>query len=135
MIFKNVNIRQIIGPELFEKHEYFNICLIHMMSSANTYGTNTEDKLLRMEIAGLPWVNNSFVVDKNYNNAHAILSTIKLASTAEYTNFSYSNVATFRKSDNIINLQIRFKRYTGEEPVTTDLFPKIDLYFKIYPVI
>lgn len=134
MTFKNINMRQILGPELFEKHEYFNICLIHTIYGANTFGTNAIDKLIRFEIGGLPWVNNTYYPQYNFNAGFSVMGTMKLGTTATTQNYSYANVATFRKCE-IINLTVRFIRYDGVYCDTTAIFPKIDMYFKIYPCI
>lgn len=134
MTFKNVNIRQIIGPELFEKYDMFNICLIHTIYSANTFGTNAIDKLIRIEMKGLPWVNNTYSTNLNYNGEYSVIGSMKLGTTATNQNFSYANIATFRKCENI-DLTIRFIRYDGVYATTTNLFPKIEMYFKIYPAI
>ncbi len=134
LTFKNMNIRQIIGPELFDKYDFFNICLIHTIYSTSQFGTNPVDKLIRIELTGLPWVNNTYVVEQNYNTEFAILGTMKLSTNATALNYSYANVATFRKCD-IVNLTIRNIRYEGVYSITTNLFPKIDYYFKIYPAI
>lgn len=134
MTFKNVNIRQIIGPELFEKYDMFNICLIHTIYNANTFGTNAIDKLIRIEMKGLPWVNNTYSTNSNYNGEYSVMGSMKMNTTATTQNYSYANIATFRKCENI-DLTIRFIRYDGVYATTTGLFPKIEMYFKIYPAI
>ncbi len=104
------------------------------MYGASTFGTNAIDKLIRIDMLGLPWVNNTYDVSNNYNSDYAVIGTIKLNTTVTSLNYSYANVATFRKCD-ITNLTIRFMRYDGVYCTTTALFPKIDMYFKIYPCI
>lgn len=129
--FKNLDMRAILG-DMYNKYEYFNISLPIVFSNGSTFGTGNVDKLIRYNITGLPWTNNTYDVQTQGLTNSCVMGFSKLSTSISLIQYNYANIGTFRRCENI-NLTISITRYTGDACATTALFPRSDFYFKIYP--
>lgn len=131
IVFKNLDMRAILG-DMYDRYEYFNICMPIMFNGGSTFGTANVDKLVRFNVSGLPWVNNTYDVQSRSLTNSCVLGFQKLSTSISLVQYNYANIATFRRCENI-NFTITITRYNGDACATTALYPRSDFYFKIYP--
>lgn len=137
--WNNIDIRLILG-ELWDKYEYFNICLVStIFSSANiTYPTN-DNKMGCIYMSGLDWTSNYDTGRKQRtpNVAIGYLNTSTITTSAgavQYYNSLFCN--TFRKNSPITNINIFYNKISDNtsNTATTGAFPQVLFVFKITPV-
>jgi len=137
--WNNIDMRLILG-DLWDKYEYFNICLSSTLFSTATitYASN-DNKIGCIYMSGLNWTSNYDTgrrqrvpyVPIGYLNSGSISST---AGTVQYFNSLFSN--TFRKNDPITSLTIFYSKISDGTPnVTTAPFPQVAFTFKVVPIV
>jgi hypothetical protein len=138
--WNNIDMRLILG-DLWDKYEYFNICLSStvLSTSALTYASN-DNKLGTIYMSGLDWTSNYDTGKKQrvpyvaigYLNSGSISTTV---GTIQYFNSLFSN--SFRKSSPITNLTIFYNKISDNTPnvVATGSFPQVAFTFKVTPII
>ncbi len=131
IVFKNINMKFLL-QEMYDQYEYFNIALVCIMSDGSAFGTATIDRMVRFEMSGLPWVNNTYNVSTMNNEGSAVMGFAKVSTSDTLLNYSYANMASFRKCENV-DITINVKRYTGDTCTSTALLGRTDFYFKIFP--
>lgn len=137
--WNNIDMRLILG-DLWDRYEYFNICLSSTVFSTATitYASN-DNKMGCIYMSGLNWTSNYDTGKKQrvpyvpigYLNSGSISSTV---GTVQPFNSLFSN--TFRKNDPITSLTIFYNKISdGTANVTTAPFPQTAFTFKITPIV
>jgi hypothetical protein len=137
--WNNIDIRLILG-DLWDKYEYYNICLSSTVFStgAVTYASN-DNKMGCIYMSGLNWTSNYDTGKKQrvpyvpigYLNSGSISSTVGIVQSF---NSLFSN--TFRKNDPITSLTIFYNKISDGTPnSTTAPFPLTAFTFKISPIV
>lgn len=137
--WNNIDMRLILG-DLWDKYEYYNICLASTVfsSAAITYATN-DNKMGCIYMSGLDWTSNYDTGRKQRtpNVPIGYLASANISATsgvAQYFNVLFSN--TFRKSSPITSLTIFYNRISDNTSNTsTAPFPQVAFIFKITPII
>ena len=137
--WNNIDLRLILG-DLWDRYEYFNICLSSALYSTATitYASN-DNKMSGIYMSGLNWTSNYDTGKKQrvpyvpigYLASNPISSTVG----AYYTfNTLFSN--TFRRNDPITSLTIFYNKISDNTPVvTTAPLPQTAFTFKIIPIV
>ena len=130
--WNNINLRILLG-DMYEKFDRFNLCLNTMTTSfAYDIGSEDDDLLCYITIAGLPWINNSYNQKTNTNTTETIIATCAFNNNQQTTNRYYDNTATFIKNQDICNITIKLLRiFDNISPTTTNEFPQIIFIFDI----
>ena len=137
----NINLRNILGNDIYEKYNKFNISLNTVaMSSQGSSTAMTEDaRTLYIKMSGLPWLSS---YDTNNPSTYATLNAIVIPATASTTylnNINNPQILTFLKSVDNVNINIvlhsieldNFDNYAD----ATQLFGHFSFLFSITPVI
>ena len=123
MTWKNINLRDILG-DMYQKYEYFNICLNTVSTSqANVIDNNTDTRNVSLRLSGLNFNNQGYVSKSLTNNGNSTLigtfNFIPNASSAQY--YYGCNIATFRKSSDIVDIKIEYPRILDDIVTNSNL--------------
>ena len=95
----NINLRNIVGNNMYEKYDKFNISLntIAMSSQATNTSMTVDPRILYIKCSGLPWISSY-----NSSNAstYATLNVIQIPITPSVTylnNINNPQILTFQK--------------------------------------
>lgn len=120
----NINLRALLG-DLYDQYDYFNISLVSMSCSAASAASqgNVDDKTVFVEIAGLPFINQTYNQPTRNNGSTATLTifqipTTAITSTQQYNN-STINVLTFGKNQELCNINISLLRVLDDTRPTS----------------
>jgi hypothetical protein len=133
--FNNIDFKTILGT-MYEKYDRFNLKLsCVMVSSSGGFGSTAEDRVLKINIAGLPFSNSGYrrIGNSNFTTVGS-LTLQRDTPTFEY--FNDDNVFTIYKPMPLNNIRIYFTKINDAKPtnVTLTLYPNIDFYFRIYGI-
>ena len=145
--WSNLNLRTLLG-DLYDKYDMFALVplRIHVGNTGPTtgaFGATEYDRVLTVNIAGLPFTNNVYDTALKTNSNHITFQTLHINNTAN-TNSTVNggSVLTFTKNQELVNLNIYYKRITknGNLPPNYDIidgtaaFPDAVFIFNIYPI-
>ena len=135
--WSNINLRLLMG-DLYDQYDYFNLNLntiASTLASSNAGAGNGEDRLVYVKLQGLPFINQTYQQSTGNNGqfAYAGIYQIPLTATSNvqyYTNAS--NVCTFGKSQDLVNLTVSlFRVFDDTKPALTISFPNFSFIFHI----
>ena len=137
--WNNIDMRLILG-DLWDKYEYYNICLASTVfsSGAVTYASN-DNKMGCIYMSGLDWTSNYDTGRKQRtpNVPIGYLASANISATAgvaQYFNTLFSN--SFRKNSPITTINIFYNRISDNTSNTsTAPFPQVAFIFKITPIV
>lgn len=141
--WSNIDLRMLLG-DMYDKYDRFNLCLNTVAQSYtifNPSGPNDCQCLIR--INGLSWLNNSYNISANGNNntANTIIGSFQFISTLAVTTlaptqyFYGANMATFGKSQDIVNITIDYIKVIDlTTPTPNSSFPNMSFVFDIFGV-
>ena len=137
----NINLRNILGNDIYEKYNKFNISLntVAMSSQGSSTAMTPDARTLYIKMSGLPWLSS---YDTNNPSTYATLNAIQVPPTASTTylnNINNPQILTFLKSVDNVNINIvlhsielnNFDTYAD----ATQLFGHFSFLFSISPVI
>ena len=144
----NVNIRDIIGNEMYGKYNKFNICLNnYVMSSRGPTADTDDNNTFYLKMSGLPWC-SSYDQSTRTNNTYQTIRCIKIPATANITDCQYFNdkvYFTFGKATENININLKLvvissdasPKYTVVSPDLPSIkyLGQMAFNFSIYPII
>ena len=134
----NINLRMLLG-DLYNQYDYFNITLLSVscsVCSAAAGQGGLDDKLVFIEMNGLPFINQTYNQATGNNGTTAIVAVYQIPSTAiantqPYNNTS-TNVMTFNKDQDLCNINISLLRVINEaKPALTIANPQFVFMFAI----
>jgi len=128
MTWKNINLRDILG-DMYNKYEYFNICLNTVSTSiANLIDANTDARNVSIRLSGLNFINQGYSSKSLNNNSDTtVIGAFNFVPSSAVTKEYYgSNMASFRKSSDIVDIKIEYARITDDVVQnTTPLFTAV----------
>ncbi len=141
----NINLRNILGDEIYQKYNKFNLSLNTVtMSSQGSSTTMTPDaRTLYIKMSGLPWL-SSYGSNSTSSNSStfAILNVIQVPTTPGATylnNINNPQILSFTKnSENVtINIVLHSVEYDLFDTYAdaTQLFGQFGFIFSIIPII
>jgi hypothetical protein len=128
---------------MYEKYDTFNICLntVSICSAvvAGNAGTTANDKNVMVYLSGLPFISQTYSTRTNTLTNNTVIGSFAFpADTTTTTSNQYfysSNIATFNKSCDIVNLTIELRRGLDDSsPASTNIYPQVNYIFAIYGV-
>ncbi len=103
----NVNIKNIITPDIYNRYEKFNITLNSVaMSEQGSTAFTVDSRTLYVKMSGLPFIST---YSNNVNSPYAILNTIQIPTTPSVSyvnNINNGPILTFIKSNENLNINI-----------------------------
>ena len=144
-IWYNVNIRNIIGSEMYNKYNKFNLCLNnYAMTGRGTVADTDDNNLLYLKLSGFPWCSSYDFSTKN-NNVYQTIRCLKIPDTASATDCQIFNdkvYFTFSKFSDNISINIKLLKVSTDaipayanNPPSDQYLGHMSFNFSIYPVI
>jgi len=143
--WKNINLRTLMGNEMYDKYDTFLLKPIVVATYNNTaipnWGNTTEDRLICFNIQGLPFTNN--FNSSTLTRLPSAIFTINQTRIANQTSMSGGTLLTFQKFQELVDLTIFYTRVypktvgTYTNYVTnpgTGVFPYFVFLFMIFGV-
>ena len=142
--WSNLNLRTILG-DMYDKYDMFALVPVRVHSgntgAATAFGATESDRVLTINIAGLPFTNNTYDTALKTNSNHITFQTIHINNTAN-TNSTVNggSVLTFAKNQELLNLNIYYKRLVKNVSNNYDIvnganaYPDTTFIFSIYPI-
>jgi hypothetical protein len=112
MTWRNINLRDLLG-DIYDKYDYFNICLNTLSTSqANLIDGNTDARNVSIKLNGLSFYNQGYTSKSlTVNNNSTIIGTFNFTPSSSSTQYYYGcNIATFKKSADIVDITIEYPR-------------------------
>lgn len=135
--WNNINLRVLLG-DMYDKYDRFNLNLNTIATGvpAANIGTTGDDRCCYVTMSGLPWVNNTYNQQSGSNNNSSVIATFLFSQNTQAYQYYYgNNTSTFRKNQEMVNLNISFlKISTGLTPATLNAFPQMIFIFDIVGV-
>lgn len=143
-VWNNINLRTLLG-DMYEKYDRFALVPIRVHSAntgaATAFGATESDRVLTINIAGLPFTNNTYDTALKTISNHATFQTLHINNTAN-TNSTVNggSILTFTKNQELLNLNIYYKRLVKNVSNNYDIvnganaFPDAVFIFNIYGV-
>ena len=142
----NLNLRTLLG-DMYDKYDRFAIvpikCHTGNVGVATGFGATEYDRVVSLNISGLPFTNNVYDTALKTNSNHITFQTLYINNTAS-TNSSVNggSILTFTKNQELVNLNIYYKRLTknGNTPPNYDIisgtvaYPDAIFIFNIYGI-
>ena len=124
---------------MYDKYDKYALVPVTIQSStANaTFGTAEDDRIVAVNINGLPFTNNVYSTNSKTNLGNAVTNVVKFVqSTAVSVNGGTR--LTFTKNQELVNLNIFYQRInssgTSYNIATTSTFPHVIFTFNIYGI-
>lgn len=135
--FTNLDLKQIIGIDMWEKYSEFNLVLVnatYLSAGGTPFGTGTSNYGVIIKCSGLDWSNQGYdVYKRSITNEATILTGVIINSSLQMPTF---NTCTFRKPVSGLNdFTIRIYRALDGSQINAADRPAAFLYmFNIYGV-
>ena len=146
LTWKNINLRMLMGNDIFNKYETFNLYLYQISQGSGLSGTETMNTnsyhLVDIKMKGLPFLNNTYNVATGLNTNEAFLTSYVLnngstAHTGTVTPLFNPSILTFSKGCDIVDINITMtKTLDRKYPLATNntAFGTFIFMFKIYGI-
>ena len=140
--FNNIDLRTVLGNNMFNEYDTFNLSLKSITSSVGgpatgettQFGLGLDDLTVNIYLEGLPFINQTYVVGKQ-NTTEVLLTTFIFKRDQSASLYLTDNYITFSKYQQSCDLKFRYENLnTGSLPDTTGKFPDVVYIFEIYPV-
>jgi hypothetical protein len=144
--WKGVNLRMLMGNDIFNKYETFNLYLYQISQGQGLSPTVTMNSnsfyLVDIKMRGLPWLNNSYSVATRTNTNEAFLTSYLLNNSSStqigtVTPMFNPSILTFGKSADCVDINITMtKTLNRDYPLATNntAFGTFVFMFKIYGI-
>ena len=146
LTWKGVNLRLLMGNDIFNKYETFNLYLYQISQGQGISGTtplsSSSFSLVDIKMGGLPWLNNSYNVATRTNSHEAFLTSYLLNNSPSIgigivTPLFNPSIVTFCKGSDIVDINITMRKTLDREyPLATGntAFGTFNFMFKIYGI-
>lgn len=138
--WNNINLQTLLGNEMYNKYDLFNICLVQACSgvAAAGIGTTTDDLNVLFNLSGPYWINQGYNVTHNAGSSNAVAGLYQFSRSNSVMQNYYGNTAlTFSKNQSLLNLSITYSTVastTGAAPNTASAYPPMVFIFSIVGV-
>ena len=142
MVWSNINLRTVLGA-MYDKFDKFALVPVSFQSvtGAATFGNALDDRIVALNIAGLPFTNNVYNSNSKTNVGSAVFNVVKFQTSISISS-TPGNILMFTKNQELVNLNIFYQRVSknGNNPATYDIvqgvspFPDCIFTFNIYGI-
>ena len=135
----NVNLKNLLSDEWYNKYDKFNICLVKAAQSyqagqaVNNILQLSTNNVVSIKMSGLQWL--SSYDQSTGNNTGSVIVGVRNFNT--YDDLSNNNYITFRKGQQITNITINLHSLTGDTTLVSNAnstFGHMVFLFSISPV-
>jgi len=128
----NVNLRNLLSDEWYNKYDKFNISLVSATQSYFNLGIDTSN-VVSIKMSGLQWL--SSYDQSTGNDTGSVIIGLKDFNT--FDNVTNTSINTFRKGQQITNITINLDSISTDKPAIPDalsVFGHMVFLFSISPV-
>ena len=128
----NVNLKNLLSDEWYNKYDKFNICLVKAAQSYQNLGVDTSN-VVSIKMSGLQWL--SSYDQSSGNDTGSVIIGLKDFNT--FDNESNTSSITFRKGQQITNITINLDSVSNDKTLIPDalsVFGHMIFLFSITPV-
>ena len=111
----NVNLKNLLSDEWYNKYDKFNICLVKVTQSYFNLGVDTSN-VVSIKMSGLQWL--SSYDQSTGNDTGSVIIGLKDFNT--FDNESNTNSITFRKGQQITNITINLDSISTDKQAIPD---------------
>jgi len=138
MTWSNINLRTRLGS-MYDKYDRFALVPVAYLSNVGdgTFGTANDDRIVTINIAGLPFTNNVYNSSSKTNQTSSAIYAVRIAQGNYISSNVTGCVLTFTKNQELVNFNIFYQRVningSGNYNVSTGVaFPHMVFLFNIY---
>lgn len=138
--WNNINLRVLLGHEMYEKYDTFNIAITSISNAGvpNEYSNSQNDCMVNIVMSGLNFINSTYeqITGNNTNKCFICTYEFPPLGSHQLTNMTLYpyNVASaeFSKSSDIINLTIEYRETSADNELTPiNIYPEICIHILI----
>jgi hypothetical protein len=134
--FTNINLRNVVGNEIFDKYNKFNLILKNVMTEYNTgvnWGNAGADRVLAINLSGFNFISNYDITLKTSSQISTI--TTLLFNPTGSLNLTYNNncVASFIITNENIDITVSYQR-VSDGTLPAGNFGIVQFIFDIVPI-
>jgi len=135
MTWFNIDLRMVLG-DLYDMYDYFNLSLYYIATDTSSTLSTAGDRAVNIEISGLPFTNQTYNQVTRSNSIWAPLAPFPFANNASVQqNFYGSNIMTFAKNQELVNISIQYTKLSDDLPYTgAQLYPQTTFIFHIFGI-
>jgi hypothetical protein len=141
MTWNNINLRTLLGA-MYDKYDKFSLVPVYIQSITGgaNFGNSADDRVCSIHISGLPFINNNYNFTTLTNQSSAIFNVIRfIASNTTSTPYTYGNILTFSKNQELVNINIFYQRISKNgssnySVQTINPYPHCIFTFNIYGI-
>jgi hypothetical protein len=131
LTYNNIDFRNILGSKL-DEYEYFNLVLVNLLVSFNTFGNGVANRTLSVQLGGLNFLGCTYLASsKQFTDFPYLGFFILTGSTSNYYNYNTNNILTFRKPS-VESITLRIRNVAGGIPDSSNAFPQAIFSMMIY---
>ena len=140
MTWSNINLRTLLGS-MYDKYDKFALVPVGFQSNMGdgTFGNTNDDRIVSVNISGLPFTNNNCSSNTKTNQTRSVLYVTRFLSSSSINGSTGGSVLTFTKNQELVNLNIFYERTNlngngNYNIITTAAFPHMTFTFNIYGI-
>jgi hypothetical protein len=140
MTWSNINLRTLLG-NIYDKYDKFALVPVAYLSNVGdgTFGTTNDDRIVTINISGLPFTNNVYNSSSKTNQVSSTFYVARFVQNTYITGSTGGSVLTFTKNQELVNLNIFYQRVNlngngNYNVATTTAFPQMVFTFNIYGI-
>lgn len=136
MTWNAIDFQEILGSEIYNKYELFNLRLRFIQYNTQAgFGNNGTERSIYFQMSGLNFYNSNYDTNRRCNVGTTIIGTTLFLQTASYVVFDDASIITIRKQRSA-NINISYLSLNNLPPATPagTMFPRISFYFDITPI-
>ena len=141
--WNNINLRTLLG-DMYDIYDRFALVPIRYQTAPVTsggFGNAESDRVVTLNISGLPFTNNVYDTALKTNSSHATFGSAHLNNTIGANSVvTGGSILTFTKNQELLNLNLYYKRISKNAGGNYDIvnganfFPNCIFIFNIYGV-
>lgn len=140
MTWSNINLRTLLG-NMYDKYDKFALVPVAYQSNIGdgTFGATSDDRIVTINIAGLPFTNNVYNSSSKTNQVSSTFYVTRFVQNTFMAGTTGGSVLTFTKNQELVNLNIFYQRIavngSGNYNITTTTaFPQMVFTFNIFGI-
>lgn len=111
MTWSNIDLRMLLGA-MYDKYDKFALVPVAFQSVVGNafFGSTNEDRVVSINISGLPFTNNTYNVSTKTNQISSTIYVTRFNNNGSITASTGGSVLTFTKNQELVNLNIFYQR-------------------------
>ena len=135
MTWFNIDLRTVLG-DLYDMYDLFNLSLYFISTDTSCTLSTAGDRAVHIKISGLPFTNQTYNQATRTNGTWATMASFPFTNAASVQQNCYgSNIMTFAKNQELVNISIQYTKLSDDLPYTgAQLYPQTTFIFHIFGI-